>query len=72
MATTLNVCSFNCKNSKTSITELNDLCTNHDFILLQETWLSRPELRVVLQYYGKNVLMPTAPLNVMTVTELWV
>ena len=31
MATTLNVCSFNCKNIKTSITELNDLCTNHDF-----------------------------------------
>ena len=30
MATTLNVCSFNCKNIKTSITELNDLCTKHD------------------------------------------
>ena len=45
MATTLNVCSFNCKNIKTFITELNDLCTNHDFILLRETWLSRPKLR---------------------------
>ena len=101
MATTLNVCSFNCKNIKTSINELNDLCTNHDFILLQETWLSRPELPMLSQInnaftgYGlssmdeesqillgrpfggiailwKNVLMPTAPLNVMTVTELWV
>ena len=49
MATTLNVCSFNCKNIKTSITELNDLCTNHDFILLQETWLSRPELPMLSQ-----------------------
>ena len=29
---------------KKTITELNDLCTNHDFVLLQETWLSRPEL----------------------------
>ena len=49
MATTLNVCSFNYKNIKTSITELNDLCTNHDFILLQETWLSRPELPMLSQ-----------------------
>ena len=49
MATTLNVCSFNCKNIKTSVTELNDLCTNHDFVLLQETWLSRPELPMLSQ-----------------------
>ena len=49
MATTLNVCSFNYKNIKTFITELNDLCTNHDFILLQETWLSRPELPMLSQ-----------------------
>ena len=26
---------------------------------------------MVLQYYGKNLSMLTAPLNVMTVTELW-
>ena len=26
---------------------------------------------MVLQYYGKHLSMPTAPLNVMTVTELW-
>ena len=37
MAITLYVCSFNCKNIKTSVTELNGLCTNHDFVLLQET-----------------------------------
>ena len=37
------------KNIKTSITELDDLCTNHDFILLQETWLSRPELPMLSQ-----------------------
>ena len=49
MATTLNVCSFNCKNIKTSVTELNDVCTNHDFVLLQETWLSRPELPMLSQ-----------------------
>ena len=49
MATTLNVCSFNCKSIKTSVTELNDLCTNHDFVLLQETWLSRPELPMLSQ-----------------------
>ena len=49
MATTLNVCSFNCKNIKNSVTELNDLCSNHDFVLLQETWLSRPELLMLSQ-----------------------
>ena len=49
MATTLNVCSFNCKSIKTSVTELNDLCTNHDFVLLRETWLSRPELPMLSQ-----------------------
>ena len=49
ICTTLNVCSFNCKNIKTSVTELNDLCTNHDFVLLQETWLSRPELPMLSQ-----------------------
>ena len=43
------MCSFNCKNIKTSVTELNDLCTNHDFVLLQETWLSRPELPMISQ-----------------------
>ena len=52
MDTTLNVCSFICKNFKTPITELNDLCTNHYYILLQEMWLSCPELPMLSQIYN--------------------
>ena len=49
MASTLNVFFFHCKSIKSSITELNDLCTNHNFVLLQKTWLSRPELPMLSQ-----------------------
>ena len=62
MATALNVCSFNCKNIKTSITELKDLCSNDDFVLLQKTmdypqWIKNRRFfqvahLVALQYYG--------------------
>ena len=34
---------FNCKNAKTSIDELNDLCKVCDILLLQETWLFNEE-----------------------------
>ena len=34
---------FNCKNAKTSIDELKDLCKVCDILLLQETWLFNEE-----------------------------
>ena len=40
----LTICSFNCKNVKTSLVEIIDLCLSFDIILLQETWLLDFEL----------------------------
>ena len=42
--TTLNMCTFDCKNVKTSVPEIIDLCNSHDFVFLQETWMSRSQL----------------------------
>ena len=42
--TTLNLCTFNCKNVNTSVPELKKLCNSHDFVFLQETWMSRAQL----------------------------
>ena len=42
--TTLNLCTFNCKNVKTSVPEIIDLCNSHEFVFLQETWMSRAQL----------------------------
>ena len=42
--TTLNLCTFNCKNVKTSVPEIIDLCNSHDFVFLQETWMSRAQV----------------------------
>ena len=42
--TTLNLCTFNCKNVKASVPKIIDLCNSHDFVFLQETWMSRAQL----------------------------
>ena len=42
--TTLNLCTFNCKNVNISVPELKSLCNSHDFVFLQETWMSRAQL----------------------------
>ena len=40
----LRVCSYNCKNIQTSIGIVQDLCSHHDVILLQEHWLCKDDL----------------------------
>jgi len=40
----LSVCSFNCRSFKNSACVVNDLCNQHDIVLLQETWLLPNEL----------------------------
>lgn len=40
----IRICSFNCKNVKTSVCEINEICNNFDVIMLQETWLLDFEL----------------------------
>ena len=40
----LSICSYNCKNVRTSHVEIVDLCSIYDVILLQESWLLDFEL----------------------------
>ena len=42
--TSINICTYNCKNIQSSIPEINDLCNCHDIVLLQETWMFRNQL----------------------------
>jgi len=40
----LSVCTFNCRSVKSSVGEIQLLCNDHNFVLLQETWLLPNEL----------------------------
>ena len=40
---------FNCKNFKSSVDEIRELCQSHDLIFLQETWLLDSELTMLSQ-----------------------
>ena len=31
--------SYNCRSVKNSVKDINELCKNHDVVILQETWL---------------------------------
>ena len=44
MSYSLRVTSYNCRNLKSSIDNVRQLCDTHDIIFLQETWLSNDEL----------------------------
>ena len=43
-AQTLKICSYNCGGLKRELPHVNQLCTSHDIILLQETWMYRQDL----------------------------
>ena len=43
----LKVASYNCKNVKSSIAEIKELCIQCDIVFLQETWLLKCELGVL-------------------------
>jgi exonuclease III len=43
------VTSFNCKNMKSSIDEIRELCAHCDILLLQETWLMEHDLPLLSQ-----------------------
>ena len=45
--TKIRISSFNCKNFKTSIEEIKELCSQNDIVLLQETWLTEQELHIL-------------------------
>ena len=43
----LSVCSFNCRNLKSSIDEIRKLCNSCDILMLQETWLLDIDLQML-------------------------
>lgn len=49
MSSNLRVSSFNCRNIKSSIPEIQELCSKSDIVLLQETWLMNYELPMLGQ-----------------------
>ena len=59
MANNLKICSFNCKNAKTSLDELRMLCSFNDIIVLQETWLLDSEIQYLSivddMFYSKGI-----------------
>ena len=55
----LNIVSFNCKNIKTSIDEIRELCEGNDIVLLQETWLFKMDIPILNQinkdFYARGI-----------------
>lgn len=53
------MCTYNCKNVKTSLGEITSLCEKSDILMLQETWLSNQELGMLgmlhPDFYAKGV-----------------
>ena len=43
----LKISTFNCKNVKTSVPEVRQLCDNRDIVFLQETWLIDSEFHII-------------------------
>ena len=68
MNTELKIASFNCKNVKSSVPEINLLCQSHDIVLLQETWLSNDDLCFLKNinegFYADGVYLPCLQIKV--------
>jgi len=47
MFNNVRICSYNCKNVKTSVPEIQSLCDKCDILFLQETWLLDQELTML-------------------------
>ena len=55
----IKVATYNCHGFQSSVNDIRQLCSNHDVILLQETWLMESELpqlsRVDRNFYHKGI-----------------
>ena len=55
----LAIASLNCRNVKSSVNEIRDICKDYDVLLLQETWLANFEVPVLANihgnFYGKGI-----------------
>ena len=54
-----NLSSFNCRNVKSSVNEIKELCNCNDIVFLQETWLTNDDLpflnAIDENFYAKGV-----------------
>ena len=51
----ISLCTYNCRSYKNSTDEINELCEQYDFVLLQEHWLLPNELSLLSQLNCKFV-----------------
>jgi len=56
MTSELRLCTFNCHSIKNSWAEVQQLCVNHDIILLQEHWLLSDELQILSDVHDEFFL----------------
>lgn len=57
------IVSFNCKNVKTSVPEIIDLCKSSDIIMLQETWLAKDEFPFLDSIHADFLSFGTSAMN---------
>jgi exonuclease III len=66
----ITITSFNCKNLKSSVEELNELLVNCDILVLQETWLFESESTLLGQlnkdFYYKGISAMDTELGIIT------
>ena len=60
----LSIVSYNCNGFKTSITELNNLCSISDVICLQELWLDKSELNMLSNLNSKFIGFGISPVDI--------
>jgi len=70
MINTLNVTTFNCKNLKSSVDEIREMCDRCDILVLQETWLMEHELTILSQihseFHGKGLSSMQSDAGILT------
>ena len=69
MNDTIRVTTFNCKNVKSSVQEINEMCKSSDVILLQETWLADYDLSflssISSDFYAKGISSVNSSVGVL-------
>ena len=69
-ADTLRIASYNCRNVKTSVDNIRQLCDNNDIIFLQETWLTDEELTELMcmhvDFYADGVSSMTPDREILS------
>ena len=59
----LKVATYNCKNVKSSLHEVQELCKQNDVIFLQETWLFEKDLPLLSDISQDHYALDTSSIN---------